>query len=666
MDKTRTSLELIFDRVGDDVRISARSSRGEGLSARPFGVDMSMLLKFTSVVQRAAAYGKSLDAAQIVEAQTIQKALLAEGGDALLARLREASEDAVLVRFLAHDAELQTVPWEAACNPDEALGFWGTSPQVFPVRGVTSKTPWIPREIRDAVRVLAIAPTGSAGLTNLKQALDERIQTGEIEWLEAIEGPAAKPQGVLDRLRREPIPHVIHFLGHGAVDSMGRPSLRLGDCDDEETWLPVEVLAQQLASSFRGMLRLMVLEACEGARPSAFASAAEIFSRAGADAVVAFAWPVRADVARTCSVAFYRAIAGSNRHAGDAAFAMNEARRAILAEHEMSAESLGPVLYLRDPHGKVFDFRGRTVSAPKKSITPLEGTAAVPKALVRVVQGKFSLVLGDRWKDDEERLDKFRDKLQQGIAQSTTLLPGLPMSTLAQWFALRKSSDKLYKEFQKAFPAKMEASPVVSAIAKLLPPGVHTTLLRSPWLEQSLAEARPDHNIYVLQPDDAGATMIKRKAGEEDWNEVDDARSEVDLDEEFLILRPYRGYTPEMVFARPLLTEDDYYLRLRELWNPKVIPVDLAHAMRSTLGYRPALILGLSVLTAHHRLLLQNLYSRGLPRDSLAVVEREDQEGAMWESGAGLPGRDEGIEVLEISAADVCAALERMAEESEP
>jgi hypothetical protein len=666
MDKTQNSLELTFDRVGNEVRISARSSRLENLPVRSLGVDVPTLLKFAAIVQRAAAHGRPLDDAQIVEAQSIQKALVDEGIDVLLAQMREASGDAVLVRLFASDAQLQTVPWEAVCYPGEALGFWGTSPQVFPVRGVTSKSPWAPREIRGAVKVLAIAPTGSAGLTNLKQALDERIQSGEIEWLEPIEGPAAKVQNVLDRLRREPIPNVIHFLGHGTIDGAGRPSLRMGDHDDEETWLPAEVLAQQLVSSFRGMLRLIVLEACEGAKPSAFSSAAEILARAGADAVVAFAWPVRADVARTCSVEFYRAITGSEHRAGDVAFGMNEARRAILAAHEMSAESLGPVLFLRGPDGKVFDFKGRKVNAPKKSITAMAGLGEVPKSLVRVVQGKFSLVLGEDWKDENESFDEFRNKLHKELAKATTVGTDLPLSTLAQWFALRKSSDKLDKEFQKAFPAQMGVPPVVAAIAKRIRPGVHTTLLRNAWLEQSLAEARPGNTIYVIQPDDTGATVMKREAGEEEWNELDEPPSDVDLDEEFLILRPYRGYTPEMVFTRPLLTEDDYYLRLRELWNPKVIPVDLAHAMRSSLGYKPALILGLSVLTAHHRMLLQNLYSRGLPRDSLAVVEKENKEAAMWESGAGLPGRDEGIEVLEMSAADLRAAFERMTDEAAP
>lgn len=664
MDTSRISLEFSLDRVLDDVRISVRSSRGEVLPARSLGLDVPTLVKFASAVQRAATRGKPLDGGQLVEAQTIQKALLAEGVGALLAQLHEASSGSVLVRFLVSDAELQTVPWESACSSGEALGFWAASAKVFPVRSVSRSGAWAPREIRAAVKVLAIAPTGSAGMDNLRQALEDRIQTGEIEWLDPLEGPGARVSAMLDRLRREPIPNVLHFLGHGTVDAAGRPALRLGDRDDEETWLPVELLAQQLTSSFRGLLRLIVLEACEGAKPSAFASAAEILARAGVDAVVAYAWPVRADVARTCSTEFYRAIAGADRHAGDVAMGLNEARRAILATHETSAEALGPVLYLRGPEGTIFDFKGRKVSPPKPSVTLGAGNAEVPKSLVRLLGGKFSLILGDRWKNDQALLDKFREKLQQELSKTAAVRAGLPMSTLAQWFALRKGTDKLSKEFQKSFRATTDVPPVFVALAKLLRPGVHTTLLRTPWLEQSLAEAQPNKTIYVLQPSDSDSIALKREAGSDDWEELDAPPSDVDTDEDFLILRPYRGYTPDLVFTPPLLTEDDYDLHLRDLWNPKTIPVDLKNALQRTLGYRPALILGLSVLTAHHRLLLRQLYTRGLPRESLAIIERDDKEAAMWEAGAGLPGREEGIEALEVAGADVPSMFKRLAEET--
>lgn len=380
MTKPTTWIELSFDRVGTEIRISARGSRNEQPDPRSLGIDRDMLLRFASAVQQAARHGKPLGAATLDTARAIQKAVCDGPVGTLFAKLGEAASGSLLVRLMVHDAELQAVPWEALCGAGEALGFWGTSPNVLPVRGVASSEPWQPRDVHGAVKVLALAPTGSAGLANLKQALQERINSEEIDWLDPIDGRAAKVPGILDRLRREPIPHVIHFLGHGGIDDCGRPTLRMGDDDEEQKWLPVEVLAQQLASTFRGTLRLIVLEACEGAKPSVFASAAEILARAGAHAVVAHLWPVRADVARTCSAQFYRVMLGSERNGGDVAIALNEARRAMIGTYDASAEALSPVLYLRGPDGKIFNFGGRQVEQHRTSFA----SSAAPSSPVPV------------------------------------------------------------------------------------------------------------------------------------------------------------------------------------------------------------------------------------------------------------------------------------------
>ncbi len=378
MTVTTVWMELNIDRTDDSIRVSARGSRGEQIAFYPFGKGREALAQFASAVARAARLGKPFDSALLSDAQAMQRAVLGEEADALLARLRESSRGPVILRFMMHDNELQGIPWEALCNTGEALGFWATSPHILPVRGVTSADPWEPREIQSTVRILAIAPTGSAGLANLKQALEERISGNEVEWLDPIEGHEATKQAIFERLRREPIPHVVHFLGHGGIDN-DLPALRMADDEDgEATWLPVELLAQQLGTTFRSRLRLVVLEACDGAKPSAFASAAEILARSGADAVVAHLWPVRADVARTCSMEFYRALVGGDRTAGDVAIAMNEARRAMVGSYDVSAEALSPVLYLRGPNGKIFDFVSRGVRHSSIAHAPVPAAVKSP------------------------------------------------------------------------------------------------------------------------------------------------------------------------------------------------------------------------------------------------------------------------------------------------
>jgi hypothetical protein len=365
-----TWIEITLDRRGDEIRVSARGSRGEQTKPRPLGSAQSAaaMLAFADMVRLAAHRAKPLPPALLADAQAAERALLDDAIGPLLSRLREAAGGPLLLRLMVHDPELQAVPWEALCKPGEALGFWAGAPDILPVRGVTSSEPWLPPAVEGAVRVLAIAPRGGPSLASLSGALEARINAGEIAWLNPIEGPAARPQSLLGLLRRGPSPHVIHFLGHGGLRD-GIPVLSLDDGggdDDDDSWLPVELLAQQLQASFRGELRLVVLECCEGARPSALASAAEILARAGADAVVAHLWPVKADVARAFSTEIYRVLAGADRNAGDITVAVNEARRVILGAFGGSAEAFSPVLYLRGPDGVIFNFHGRSVAPAAK------------------------------------------------------------------------------------------------------------------------------------------------------------------------------------------------------------------------------------------------------------------------------------------------------------
>lgn len=649
-------MEIEISRNGTDIRVGARGSRGEQTPPAALGMDAESVTKFASAVRVAASRAKPLAGDVLEKAQLVHSSVLGPTIATLRARLAEATSGPLLVRLSLPEQDLQAVPWEASCKPGEALGFWATAPDLLPVRGVMSSEPWQPRVIRGALRVLAIAPTGGSSLAVLQTALADRIASGEMEWLEPLEGANATATGVFERLRREPVPNILHFLGHGGQDN-GVAVLRLADTDDgDESWLPVELLAQQLKANLRGMLRLIVLEACEGAKPSVFASAAEILARAGADAVVAHLWPVRSDVARVFSGQLYRALAAADRPRADIALAMNEARRAVLGSFESSAQAFSPVVYLRGPDGVLFDFKGRKV-APPVAMTAVEAPTGLNPALVRVIGKPFSLLLGDRSREQRTAVAAFRDKLQKDLAKTGTTSTGnVSMSSLAQRFVLHRGAQKLGAEFQKAFRGGTPPPSYLEALARLVKPGVHTTLLRQPWLELLLAEQQPDRTIYVIQPGDDQAMILRREGGADDWEQVDEAPAAMDTDQDLIVLRPYGGYTPEQIFARPLLTEDDYHIGVSDLENK--LPRDLANTILSTLSYRPALLLGLSVHTNHHRMLLQRLFARGIPRGSLAVVDPDDTERVLWEKGSGLPGKGEGVEVMESSIEDLGDALQ--------
>jgi hypothetical protein len=504
-------MELDLDRQGVEVWVGARSSRLERVEPHPLGLELGAepLATFAAGVRDAAARGRPVSASLLAKAHALHGAIFRDGLGELRARLGEAAGGPLLLRLMVSDAELQAVPWEALAAPGSAMGYWASSPDLRVARGVTSSDPFQPREVRGALRVLAVAPAGGPALTVLESALFERIASGEVEWLEPIEGPAARMPGLFERLRREPIPHVLHFVGHGGL-SQGKPVLWLADEDGEETRLPVELLAQQLKAGLRGFLRLVVLEACEGARPSAFASAAELLSRSGADAVVAHLFPIKADVARLCSQQLYRALAGKDQSRGDIAFALHEARRAILGAFEGSAEAFSPVLTLRGSDPVLFDFKGRKLAPPAPRPPSRAGGGALDPALGKLLGGPgrrpgaapdpsalgprpFSLLLGDQGRDERSALDGLRDRLEKALAKIADPAPkGLPLSALCQRFSFLRGARELGNEFQRAFRGSGAGRVLLDALARRAGPGVHTTLLRSPLFEHALAEHHPD------------------------------------------------------------------------------------------------------------------------------------------------------------------------------
>ncbi|WNG54658.1 CHAT domain-containing protein [Archangium gephyra] len=667
---SRKWVEINVERVGTQLQAKALGSRGEETYPHTLSpaLDAELLSQFTRQVREAAARARPLGAS-LQQAQTIHRALFKEEVQEVMLRLREAADgEQLLLRLMLHrDGALQEFPWEALCEPDSTLGFLGNSPDVLVARGVSSKEPLQPREVRGAVRVLAIAPSDEEALTGLRVALEESINAGEIEWLEPLLGPGARLAYLFDRLKREPIPHIIHFIGHGGVNSKGAPILRFADEDGEESWLEVELLAQQLKEGCSKFLRLLVLDACEGARPGVLASAAEWLTRSGADAVVAHLWPVKADIARACSRAFYRSLTGAAWQRGDVALSLNQARRAVLGSFGGSAEAFSPVLYLRGHDSILFDFKSRKLLPPPSPST--HSTHAAPDArapaLYRLLEEPFTLVLGDRWKDERAMLDGFRGRLRHALTQKVGSLPaGLSMSALTQQYALRFGEEDLDLEFQQVFGDAAAAHPLVGALARKLVPGFHITLLRVPLLELALADQQPERTLYIIQPtgtvEGGRATMLKREGGARYWEKPDKLPGSFDLTREIVVLRHYCGYLPPHLFMRPLITEDNYLMGINEL--EAMLPLELADTLMGELNVRPALLMGLSMLTWHHRMLLYRLFGkRPLPSGSLVILEPGEEERELWERGRILPARA-GVQVLELSARELAAPIEELAQ----
>lgn len=351
-------LEIELAGKGPTLQIVGRGSRGERPAVHEVSQEkvLDLVRGFSAKVGRAVATATTFEPPLVQHAQSLYEEILNGELRDVLSRLVEASKEQspVLVRLFIHDDTLQSVPWEAICKPGRAEGFWGTDPRIVVARGVLSPEAWDAKTIDGAVRLLVIAPAeSSTAISALRQALT--FQSNEIEWLEPIMGPAINAARLYERIRNGPAPHIVHFIGHGGIDSNGTPALRLADDEDgEETWISAEALARELGAHFASTLQLVILEACEGAKPGLFGSAAECFATTGASAVVAHLWPVRAETARHCSSVLYRSLLVEPHTRGDIGAAVAAMRRTLLTT---SAEAFSPILCLRGESSVIFQFR---------------------------------------------------------------------------------------------------------------------------------------------------------------------------------------------------------------------------------------------------------------------------------------------------------------------
>jgi hypothetical protein len=443
----------------------------------------------------------------------------------------------------------------------------------------------------------------------------------------------------------------VHFIGQGGINLQGRPTLRLADDEDgEEQWITVESFARELQAGFMEELRLVVLESGEGAKPGVFGSAGEILSKAGADAVIAYLWPLGADTGRRASLELYRTLAGAERAEGDIGVALTAARNTLLTS---SAEAFSPVLFLRAADSVIFNFKNRKVAQPRSKST----TKRLAPALQHVLEKPFSLVLGDT-QDARSTLKKEIERFLND--QGDNLPANLPLSAIMQQCSMRYGVDVLHSIFQESMMDQLHEPPppFVQAMGPIVPAGVHITLLWQPHLERAVAAAQPKKNVYAIQPSlraSGKPRVLKRPAGTNVWKMEVNTPGRLDFDNDILILRVYGGYSPEVrpTLSQPLLTEDDHLFGLKNLsWIE-----DLLSRPRT----RPSLLAGLALRKWRHRMLLRWLYDdRPPPKDSLAIVspQADGAEAGIWDSGSWLDGAGHVAVVAEELGALAAALLE--------
>lgn len=252
--------------------------------------------------------------------------------------------------------ELADLPWELLHDGED---FVLLSTQRTLVRFLELPRPLSPLAVKPPLRILTIISNPSdyepldleAEWQHLNEALAESTNPGFFE-LDLL--PRASLSDLQVRLRQGEY-HILHFSGHGTfnpqAEDASKGMLVFQWEDGKGTSIDALTIGRLLVD--HPSLRLVVLNACEGARAStrnAFAGVAQSLIRLGIPAVVAMQFPISDEAAQTFATTLYGTL--GDGFPIDAA--VSETRKA-LALHPSYLEWVTPVLFTRTADGQLFD-----------------------------------------------------------------------------------------------------------------------------------------------------------------------------------------------------------------------------------------------------------------------------------------------------------------------
>jgi hypothetical protein len=356
------TLDLLIENHGDSYRarvLNSPAGQASSTFAPPF--QPAELDAFLSrVARRAPMTGTGSKPEELLK-QVGGKLFDAVFRDEVLVSYRRSRDAAdreskgLRIRLRLNDVpELADLPWEY---------LYDTSRQSF--LALSKETPIVRfLELPEPVEPL-IAPSPLNLLAVLSSPSDYDALDVEGEWARMLDATQALraenritlerlPSPTLDALReqlRRKDYHILHFIGHGEFDAATQEgALVFQNADGTGRAVRDELIATLLHDS--DSLRVVVLNACEGARVSAhnpFTGVAPHLIRKGIPAVIAMQFPISDPAAIQFSTDVYRTLADG--YPIDAA--VNEARRAIYFGGSV-LEWGTPALFMRADDGTIF------------------------------------------------------------------------------------------------------------------------------------------------------------------------------------------------------------------------------------------------------------------------------------------------------------------------
>jgi hypothetical protein len=289
-------------------------------------------------------------------------------------RAEDSDHGLRLVLSLGQAPELMDLPWEFLCDDRIFLGIGTGMPVVRTVELAHTRQP---APVGDKVRILGMvsSPTGyeTLDIAHEKQTIDDALaplvssKQAEILWLEKatlLELNRALDSGPF---------HIFHYVGHAGYDPDSEEGQLVLESDPGG---PAETSATDIGNILfdHRSLRLVVLNACEGARTSAddpFSSVATSLLEREIPAVVAMQFEITDRAALVFADAFYGALVDRGEPVD---VAVSQARKQIYAQNSNGLEWGTPVLYMRTPDARLFDFTvprgaGAATEAPAAATT---------------------------------------------------------------------------------------------------------------------------------------------------------------------------------------------------------------------------------------------------------------------------------------------------------
>jgi len=286
---------------------------------------------------------------------------------------RRASERqlGLRIRLTTEPAQLASLPWELLYDPRQR-DFVCLSSSTPLVRHLRTANPALPLSVTAPLRILGMVtspadlhPLDVAGEKERIRATLEPLVSQDLVEIGWVEGGTWRD---LQEAMFEGPWHVFHFIGHGAYDQNRRESILAFENEAGGPYRAVSPAELGRLIERDHALRLVVLNACEGARgdeQNALSSTAAHLVYRSVPAVLAMQWEISDDAAIEFARTFYRSIGEGSSVDG----AVADSRLAISMAVVDSLELATPVLYMRTPDGKIFDVSAAAGTEPAISVS---------------------------------------------------------------------------------------------------------------------------------------------------------------------------------------------------------------------------------------------------------------------------------------------------------